>query len=259
MLDMRKLKNVQIHKNFENYINDKNDRNNKNTRRNNSDTRTGDNIVSDDSHDSDSDDFSVTIGTGFTWGEILKYLKSVNKDLITVHGQCTSVGVAGFALHGGVHFGGLSELYGLASDNILGLTAVIANSSAIELTATTCVIDGINVVYSEECRGLFFAFRGAGSSFGIVTSLTLKLHTQPKLFSALSILSLNIEEPSSAQKMISAYMENIPEEGNLFFSFDFFNLWVRRTTFSDCNIADFHRGDYLHYRYCCHDCQLMYY
>jgi FAD/FMN-containing dehydrogenase len=67
---------------------------------------------------------SMTIGTGHVWGEVLKYLRKIDSELMTVHGQCTSVGVAGFALHGGVHFGGLSELYGLASDNILGLTAV---------------------------------------------------------------------------------------------------------------------------------------
>ena len=156
---------------------------------------------------------SMTIGTGYTWGAVLKELRQVDKNLVVVHGQCTSVGVAGYSLHGGVHFGGLSELYGLASDNILGLTAVVANGSTVELTSTSCVIDGIRTSYSDECRGLFFAFRGAGSSYGVVTSLTLQLHTQPKLQSALSILSLQIDNSHQAQKYLSSYMEKIPKEG----------------------------------------------
>ena len=157
---------------------------------------------------------SVTIGTGFTWGEVLNYLRKVDKDLITVHGQCTSVGVAGYALHGGVHFGGLSELYGLASDSILAVTAVVANGSVVELTESRCDVDGVSQSYSSECAGLWFGLRGAGSSFGVVTSLTLKLHREPKLQSALSVLSLKVKDAAESQKFLSAYMKNIPDEGS---------------------------------------------
>lgn len=157
---------------------------------------------------------SVTIGTGLTWGEVLKYLRKFDKDLITVHGQCTSVGVAGYALHGGVHFGGLSELYGLASDNILAITAVVANGSIVELTESRCDVDGVSQAYSSECSGLWFGLRGAGSSFGVVTSLTLKLHREPNLQSSLSILSLKVKDAAESQKFLSSYMRNIPDEGS---------------------------------------------
>ena len=50
-----------------------------------------------------------------------------------IHGQCLNVGVSGFSLHGGVHFGGLSELYGLGSENIVGLTAVVSNGSVVQI------------------------------------------------------------------------------------------------------------------------------
>jgi FAD/FMN-containing dehydrogenase len=162
---------------------------------------------------STNDIVSMTIGTGLTWGEVLKKLRDLDSDLLTVHGQCTSVGVAGYALHGGVHFGGLSELYGLASDNILALTAVVANGSTVVLSGTTCVIDGISREYSSACSGLWFAFRGAGSSFGVVTSLTLRLHREPRLLSALSILSLKIQNSSRSQRAIKSYMDSIPKEG----------------------------------------------
>ena len=178
MLDMRKLKNIEFNK-----------------------------------ANSTNDVVSMTIGTGLTWGEVLKKLRELDRDLLTVHGQCTSVGVAGYALHGGVHFGGLSELYGLASDNILALTAVVANGSTVVLSATTCVIDGVSKEYSSDCSGLWFAFRGAGSSFGVVTSLTLRLHREPRLLSALSILSLKIQDSSRSQKALKSYTDSIPKEG----------------------------------------------
>ena len=156
---------------------------------------------------------SMTIGTGLVWGEVLKHLRSLDDDLITVHGQCTAVGVAGYSLHGGVHFGGLSELYGLSSDNILALTAVVANGSIVELSGSKCIIDGVSLAYSEECRGLWFGFRGAGSSFGVVTSLTLKLYRETTMRSALSILSLKINDVTAAQRFLSEYVDSIPSEG----------------------------------------------
>jgi FAD/FMN-containing dehydrogenase len=156
---------------------------------------------------------SMTIGTGLVWGEVLKYLRNLDRDLITVHGQCTTVGVAGYSLHGGVHFGGLSELYGLSSDNILALTAVVANGSIVELSGSKCIVDGVSVVYSEECSGLWFGFRGAGSSFGVVTSLTLKLYRETKMRSALSILSLRIKDVTEAQRFLTEYTDSIPSEG----------------------------------------------
>jgi hypothetical protein len=135
---------------------------------------------------------TMTVGAGLTWSQILPKLQAAG--LTAVHGQCTNVGVAGFSLHGGVHLGGLSELWGLSSDNILGLTAVVADGRVVNLTASTCFINGRVARYIEEdCEGLWFALRGAGSSFAIVTSLTIQLHILPPTFkSALSVLQLSI-------------------------------------------------------------------
>ena len=44
----------------------------------------------------------MIVGSGATWNNILHALKKY--ELITVHGQCTSVGVAGFSLHGRKYF-----------------------------------------------------------------------------------------------------------------------------------------------------------
>ena len=40
----------------------------------------------------------MTVGSGVVWDDVLPLLKE--KGLSAVHGQCTSVGVAGYSLHG---------------------------------------------------------------------------------------------------------------------------------------------------------------
>ena len=164
------------------------------------------------------DGSKVTVGTGLIWDDVLTFLKKKGKEqnvsLRVVHGQCTQVGVGGFALHGGVHFGGLSELYGLASDNILSLTAVVANGSIVQLSSDTCVIDEIAVVpYSTACSDLWFSLRGAGSSYAVVTSLTFRVHHAPIIHSALTILTLSIPwniDKTQQQQFLSAYLDALP-------------------------------------------------
>ena len=157
----------------------------------------------------------MTVGTGLTWGAVLDKLALIREnskvDLITVHGQCTSVGVAGFSLHGGMHFGGLSSLYGLGSDNVLGLTAVVANGSIVELSDEICTVDGVALdPDSASCHSLWTAIRQAGSSYGIVTSMNIKLHPRPIVHTALSILSMDTADPVHAQEVISAYFTQLP-------------------------------------------------
>jgi hypothetical protein len=134
---------------------------------------------------------ALTLQAGLIWKDVLPALQLLN--LTAVHGQCTGVGISGFSLHGGVHFGGLSELYGLASDNILAATIVVANGSIITLSNNECIVDGSHLQWELEstdieedrneikgkirsCGELWFGIRGAGSSFGIVTDLRVRLH-----------------------------------------------------------------------------------
>ena len=161
--------------------------------------------------------YSLKVGTGLTWQEVLDYIqKQLNNKYLLVHGQCTSVGVGGFSLHGGVHFGGLSELYGLASENIEQLTAVISNGSIVILSQNSCIIDDIEITpYSNHCNDLWFAFRGAGSSYGIVTSITFRLNETPILQSALSIVSIKATNVELAQQSLSKYLVNVPEHVSL--------------------------------------------
>lgn len=72
--------------------------------------------------------------------------------------------MAGHALHGG--YGMASHTYGLALDLITSLDAVLADGSLVTASNTSNT-------------DLFWALQGAGSSFGIVTSLSFQTFPAP--------------------------------------------------------------------------------
>lgn len=81
--------------------------------------------------------------------------------LATTSGGCPTVGIAGLTLGGGE--GRLMEKYGAACDNLLSTQVV--------------TVDGRQVEASQTCNpDLFWAIRGGGGNFGIVTSLEYRLH-----------------------------------------------------------------------------------
>jgi FAD/FMN-containing dehydrogenase len=81
--------------------------------------------------------------------------------LAAVTGTVGAVGVAGLALGGG--YGPLTGRYGLAVDSILSADVVLADGS---------------LVAADNARepDLFWALRGGGGNFGVVTSLRIRLH-----------------------------------------------------------------------------------
>jgi len=88
--------------------------------------------------------------------------------LITTTGVVSHTGVGGFTLGGGM--GRTDRLHGLAIDNLLAAKLVTADGQIRELDA-------------GQNRDLFWAIRGGGGNFGIVTEFVFRLHPfNPRLY-----------------------------------------------------------------------------
>jgi FAD/FMN-containing dehydrogenase len=102
---------------------------------------------------------SAVVQGGATWGEFDKAAESYR--LATTGGVISSTGVAGLTLGGGI--GWLMGKYGLSCDNVISADLVNADGAHMTVSATS----------NED---LFWAIRGGGGNFGIVTALEFRLH-----------------------------------------------------------------------------------
>ncbi|KAL4871076.1 hypothetical protein BDV12DRAFT_183971 [Aspergillus spectabilis] len=106
---------------------------------------------------------TATFGGGIKSGTLIPALFEQGKQ--TVHGVCECVSYLGPALGGG--HGALQGKHGVAADQFLSLNVVTA--------------DGVIRTISEDSGDddLWWAMRGAGHNFGIVTSVTSKIYDTP--------------------------------------------------------------------------------
>ncbi len=132
------------------------------------------------------------LGPGSTWGEVLQ---KISPDKFTlIHGQCTSVGVGGFILGGGINVVGSSERYGSAAMQVERYTMIDAMGRILLVSRdNTSVIDPVTSKATHQLRqdfGLFEAMRGAGSSFGIVTEFLYKIYPRPETLPIIALIYL---------------------------------------------------------------------
>ena len=102
---------------------------------------------------------TVTAGGGCTWGDVDHATHVFG--LATPSGIISTTGVGGLTLGGGI--GHLTRKCGLTIDNLISADVVLADGNFVKANA-------------DENPDLFWAIRGGGGNFGVVTSLTLKLH-----------------------------------------------------------------------------------
>jgi FAD/FMN-containing dehydrogenase len=102
---------------------------------------------------------TVRVQGGATWGDVDRETQLFG--LATPGGAISTTGVGGLTLHGG--WGWLRRKYGYSIDNLLAVQIVTADGQVRTSSET-------------ENPDLFWAVRGAGSNFGVVTALTFRLH-----------------------------------------------------------------------------------
>lgn len=122
---------------------------------------------------------SVTVGGGATLEAIYKATDKYGETI--VGGLARTVSVGGYVTGGG--HSALSPRYGLAADNVLQMEVVTAGGDVL-------------TVNQDQHRDLFWALRGGGgSTFGVITSMTMKTHPSPKITQASLIVSAQLDDP----------------------------------------------------------------
>ncbi|XRQ11196.1 FAD-binding oxidoreductase [Actinomadura welshii] len=102
---------------------------------------------------------AARVGPGARWSDVIAAAAPLG--LAPLSGSHASVGVTGYTLGGGV--GWLSRRHGFAADQVLRADVVTAEGRALTADAA-------------RNADLFWALRGGGGNFGVVTSLEFRLH-----------------------------------------------------------------------------------
>ncbi|MEJ2696297.1 MAG: FAD-binding oxidoreductase [Candidatus Sulfobium sp.] len=136
----------------------------------------------------------VHIEGGATLGDVDRETSS--HGMATPMGVVTATGYAGLTLHGGM--GWQLRKHGLASDNVLGVDIVTADGSLLRANA-------------GENPDLFWAVRGGGGNFGVVTSFSSGLHPVPEevLF---SVFVFSLDNAAAVLRFMRDYMAEAPDE-----------------------------------------------
>src|SRR4029079_14776195 len=130
---------------------------------------------------------TVRVGGGATWGEV--DAATNEHGLATPSGIISTTGVGGLTLGGGL--GHLTRKHGLAIDNVLEVEMLLANGDHV--TAN-----------KDENPDLFWAIRGGGGNFGVVTSFLFRLHEVGTVIAGPTFWSVE-----QAEEVLSAYRDFI--------------------------------------------------
>jgi hypothetical protein len=122
--------------------------------------------------------------------------------LATPSGIFSTTGIGGITLGGGL--GHLSRQLGLAIDNVLEANIVLADGSYVKANA-------------KKNEDLFWAIRGGGGNFGVVTSFLFKLHPLSIVYSGPMLWEL--DESEAILRWYQDLIKKAPDELNGFFAF----------------------------------------
>ena len=141
------------------------------------------------------------VGGGLTWAEV--DAATQEHGLAAVGGRVSSTGVAGLTLGGGS--GWLERKHGLACDNVLAVELVTAAGEPIRATA-------------DEHPELFWALRGGGGNFGVVTAIELALHpVGPEVLGGLVLFPRS--QARETLRRFRDFMRDAPDEVSLAYVF----------------------------------------
>jgi FAD/FMN-containing dehydrogenase len=135
---------------------------------------------------------------GATWGRFNR--ETQLHGLATTGGVISTTGVAGLTLGGGL--GWLMGKYGMAVDNLLGAEVVTADGRVLRAA-------------SDENADLYWAIRGGGGNFGVVSSFEFALHPVGPMVSG-GIVAHPFERAGEMLRFFRDFTASLPDELTVF-------------------------------------------
>ncbi|MCM4152385.1 FAD-binding oxidoreductase [Arenibacter sp. N53] len=145
----------------------------------------------------DTSNNTVRVGGGNLWGEVDHATHAFG--LAIPAGIISTTGVGGLTLGGGVGY--LSRKFGLTIDNLLEADMVLADGSFVTVNA-------------EQNPDLFWAIRGGGGNFGIVTSFKFQAHPLKNVIGGPTLWP--IEQTEEIMAWYDEFIHKAPEDLNGF-------------------------------------------
>ncbi len=131
---------------------------------------------------------TVRTGGGCIWKEV--DAATNEHELAVPSGIISTTGVGGLTLGGGIGY--LTRPHGLTIDNLLAAEVVLADGRIVTASA-------------DENPDLFWALRGGGGNFGVVTEFTLQAHPSTTIFGGPTFWALE-----DSDELLAAYREWLP-------------------------------------------------
>jgi FAD/FMN-containing dehydrogenase len=143
---------------------------------------------------------TVRVGAGCVWGDVDHTTHAFG--MAVPSGIVSTTGVAGLTLGGGIGY--LTRRYGLTIDNLLSVDMVLADGRFVTASA-------------DHNPDLFWAVRGGGGNFGVVTSFEFRL--QPVKIVQFGPTFWPLEQAAEVLRAYRQFIVEAPEEINGFFAF----------------------------------------
>jgi FAD/FMN-containing dehydrogenase len=137
----------------------------------------------------DRDERLATVQGGCTWGDVDHATHPFG--LAAAGGVVSTTGVGGLTLGGGL--GHLTRSCGLSIDNLVSADVVLADGSFVTANA-------------DRNEDLFWALRGGGGNFGVVTSFTFRLHEVHTHIAGVTLWTIE-----QAPEAMQAYRERLAD------------------------------------------------
>jgi FAD/FMN-containing dehydrogenase len=143
---------------------------------------------------------TVRVGGGCTWGEV--DVATHEHGLAVPCGVISTTGVGGLTLGGGI--GHLTRGYGLTIDNLIAAEVVLPDGSQVTASA-------------DENPELYWALRGGGGNFGVVTEFTFRAHPVSEIVGG--PIFWPIEKTAELLAAYREYLPTLPRNVGAFFCF----------------------------------------